>query len=338
MNILILGGTQFFGKEIVRLCVEAGHTVGVFTRGNRMPKDLPEHQHIQGDRENPDDLRRAAETQRWDAVIDNIAYNADHVRAALKAFSSTSHYVLCSTISVYRFIPGRYSQPMQEDAVDFDYNPPAEDPHDIHWKYARGKLEAERELMKQRKVPWTILRPPVVYGPEDPTERGFWYVGRLLRGGPLILSDGGVNSFRLIYSVDCARAFLQVIENRKKVLRKSYFIAQSEIITLRDFVEQSAQALGVVPDYADVALDNLGPMGGPFSNMVNLIPDISAARKDFGFTTTPFVDFIKTSADWFRDHWRGNEQELFANRDQELAFVTRWKKGIATLKVPKQAK
>jgi nucleoside-diphosphate-sugar epimerase len=331
VNILILGGTQFFGKEIVRLCVEAGHTVGVFTRGNHMPADMAEHQHILGDRDNPQDLRRAAETQRWDAVIDNIAYNADQVRAALKAFADTSHYVLCSTISVYRFMPEQY-QPMREDRVSFEYNPPGEDPTDVHWKYARGKLEAERECMKQRKVPWTILRPPVVYGPNDPTERGFWYVGRLLHGGPLILADGGVNSFRLLYSTDCARAFLQAIENRKKVLRKSYFIAQNEIITLRDFVEQSARALGVVPDYVDVALDNLGPMGGPFSNMVNLIPDISAAKKDFGFTTTPFKEFIQTSADWFRDHWRGNEKDLYSTREQEIAFIARWKKGIKGLK------
>ncbi len=305
--------------------------MGVFTRGNRSLKDLAPHQHIQGDRENPQDLRRAAETEDWDVVIDNIAYNAGHVRTALKTFPSISHYILCSTISVYRFIPGHFRQPIRESDVSFNFDPPNEDPSDIHWKYARGKLEAERECFSQRKVPWTILRPPVVYGPDDPTDRGFWYVGRLLRGGPLLLSDGGVNSFRFIYSTDAARAFLEVMENRKRVLRKAYFIAQNEIITLRDFVEESARALGVVPDYVDVAADNLQDLGGPYASMVNLIPDISSARKDFGFTTTPWPEFAHTTARWFRDHWQGNESELFATRTKEIEFALKWKKGTRNL-------
>ncbi len=326
MKVLILGGTQFFGKEIVRLLADAGHSVGVFTRGNRKPQDLAPHQHIQGDRENPEDLRRAAETEDWDAVIDNIAYSATHVRAALKAFSSTSHYILCSSISVYRYIPSSYAQPMRESEVSFDFQPVDEDLNDIHWKYARGKLEAERELVRQRKVSWTVIRPPVVYGPEDPTERGFWYLARLLRGGPLLLPNGGVQSFRIASSTDTARAFVQVIENRKRVVRKAYFIGQREIITLRDFVEESARAMGLMPDYVEIPSEILGEMGGPWAPMVNLVPDISAARKDFGFEPTPFVDFVHSTAHWFRDCWRGDEKKLLATRDKELKLATSWKK------------
>lgn len=331
MNVLILGGTQFFGKEIVRLLSEAGHNVGVFTRGNLPVHHIAPHQHIQGDRENPEDLKRAAETERWDVVIDNIAYSAAHVRAALKAFSDVSHYVLCSTVSVYRYIPSPYPQPMKEGGVSFDFQPSEEDLNDVHWKYARGKLDAERECMKQRKVPWTILRPPVVYGPEDPTERGFWYLARMLTGGPLLLANGGVQSFRIISSLDTATAFLQVVENRKKVLKKAYFIGQQEIITLKDFIGESARAMGLMPDYLDVPADILGEMGGPWAPMVNLVPDISAAKKDFGFQPTPFVDFIQSTALWFRDHWRGDEKKLLSTREQELQLAARWKKLVAQI-------
>jgi nucleoside-diphosphate-sugar epimerase len=185
--------------------------------------------------------------------------------------------------------------------------------------------------MKQRKVPWTILRPPVVYGPGDPTERGFWYLARLLTGGPLLIADGGIQSFRLISSTDTARAFLQAVENRKKVLRKAYFIGQHEIITLRDFIEESARALGLVPDYLDVPAHLLGEMGGPWAPMINLIPDLTAARRDLGFQPTPFVDFVHSTALWFRDHWRGDEKKLLATREHELAFALKWKKLIEQL-------
>jgi nucleoside-diphosphate-sugar epimerase len=332
MRVLVLGGTQFFGREIVRMLSEEGHTVGVFTRGNRSLSDLPPHQHIQGDRDSIDDLRRAAETDDWDAVIDNIAYNAQHVRNALKAFSGTSHYVLCSTVAVYRFAQRAYPWPLGEKGVAHDSKPASEDPNDIHWKYARGKLEAERECMHQRKVPWTILRPPVVYGPHDPTERGFWYLSRLLAGGPLLLADGGVQSFRIISSQDTARAFVQVLENRKQCLRKAYFLGQSEIITLRDFVEESARALGIVPDYMDIPFDLLGDLGGPWSTMVNIVPDISAAKKDFDFSPTPFEEFIHSTAHWYRDHWRGDKKKLLETREKELALATKWKKLVASLR------
>ncbi len=331
MRVLILGGTQFFGKSIVRMLADEGHTVGIFTRGIRSLEDLPAHQHIQGDRDSIDDLVRAAETENWDAVVDNIAFSASHVRDALKAFSKTSHYVLCSSVSVYRFAAARFPWPIHDKSILHDSKPAAEKPHDIHWKYARGKLEAERECLRQKKVPWTILRPPVVYAPHDPTQRCFCSLIRLRPGGPLLLADGGVQSFRLLSSEDTARAFVQVLNNRKKTLRKAYFLGQSEIITLRDFVEESARALGIMPDYMDVPFDVLGDLGGPWSTMVNVIPDISAARKDFGFAPTPFEQFAFETAHWFRDHWKGDSRKLLESRERELAFGSRWKKMVESV-------
>lgn len=326
MRVLILGGTQFFGKSIVRMLADEGHTVGIFTRGLRSLDDLPAHKHIQGDRDSIDDLVRAAQTDHWDAVIDNIAFSAAHVRDALKAFAGISHYVLCSSVSVHRYAASRFPWPINDKSILHDAKPASENHNDIHWKYARGKLEAERECLRQKRIPWTILRPPVVYGPFDPTERGFWYLIRLLSGGPLLLADGGVQSFRLLSSEDTARAFVQVLNNRKKTLRKAYFLGQSEIITLRDFVEESARALGILPDYMDVPFDILGDLGGPWSTMVNVIPDISGARKDFGFSPTPFEEFAHETARWFRDHWKGDAKKLLETRDRELAFGARWKK------------
>lgn len=331
MKILILGGTHFIGKQIVRLCEEAGHTVGVFTRGNRMPADMAPHLHIQGDRSNLEDLKRAAQTEDWDAVIDNLAFGPTDVALALQAFGNVGHYVLNSSVAVYRFIPDAYPSPYRGETVDYNAKPANEDPHDIHWKYARGKLLAEKTCVSQEEVPWTILRPPVVYGPEDPTQRGYWYLARLLKGGPLLLADSGVQSFQIAYSLDVAQAFLQVIENRKKTVGKAYFLAQKEILTLRDFVEESAHALGIVPDWIDVPAKLLREKGGPYADMVNLIFDTRPAQDDFDFSPTPWPEFARTTAQWFRDHWQGADEELLASRDEELKFATLWK---SLLQVP----
>lgn len=333
MKVLILGGTAFFGKDIARFFHEAGHSVTLFTRGNNQPTDLPPHQRITGDRDKLADLQRAAKADRWDIVVDNLAYHARHVEDALTAFPDVKRYLLCSTVSVYRFVRDKYPQPIKESALDFDYRPPAEDPNDVHWKYARGKMEAERVLTKQNKVCWTALRPPVVYGPFDVTDRGFWYLGRIQKGGPILLAGDGAHSFKVVYSVDCARAFLQAAES-PRAENRAYNIAQTESITLRDFIEESAAALGHKAELVSVPAEFLGPLaelGGPYAApiMINLLQDNTAAAKDFGYAPTPWREFAKTSAHWFRDKWKGDATKLFASREKELALANAFRKATA---------
>lgn len=330
MKVLILGGTSFFGKDIARFFHEAGHSVTLFTRGNQRPADLPPHQLLIGDRDSKADLERVGKAEKWDIVIDNIAFHAKHIEDGLSAFRNVKRYLLCSTVSVYKFVSRKYPQPLRENYVEFDLRPPQEDPHDIHWKYARGKLEAEAALMAQKNIPWTILRPPVVYGPFDVTDRGFWYVGRLLQGGPILLGADGANSFRLVYSVDCARAFLQAAQS-SRAENRAYNISQGEVITLRNFIDESAYALGIQPQLVSVPSEFLGDLGGPYATavMTNLVQDNSAAETDFGYRTTPWVDFAAVSAQWFRDHWRGDATKLFATRKEELALAQQWQESTA---------
>ena len=77
MQVLILGGTSFFGKEIVRAFFSAGHSVTVFTRGITNPTDLPPHQRLVGDRTSLSDLLTVGRGKQWDVVIDNVGYNAE---------------------------------------------------------------------------------------------------------------------------------------------------------------------------------------------------------------------------------------------------------------------
>ncbi len=320
MRVLILGGTTFFGREIVRLFHEAGHEVTVFTRGNQNPDDLPEVKRVTGDRNRAEDLKKAAGP--WDVVIDNIALDGPGVQAALSAFKDVGRYVMTSTVSVYRFVRNAYPIPWKEDAADLDYRPKDENPSDIHWAYARAKFEAERALRTQKKFQWTIVRPTVVYGPHDPKNRGFWYLERMIEGGPILMANGGAGSFRLVYSLDVARWIFQAAL-LPKAAGRIYNLAQSEIVTLEQFLKESGRALGLTPDLVPVPLSELGDLGGPHGNLINIIPDDSAAR-ELGVTATPFADFARQTAQWFRQHWKGDRAELMKTRPQELALAKTW--------------
>lgn len=328
MNVLILGGTSFFGKEIVKAFFKAGHQVTLFTRGQVKPTDLPPHQRLTGDRRSLPDLLTVARGREWDVVIDNIGYNQEDAEKLVKAFKTAKQLIFDSTVSVYRFSSARYPHPLQEESIDYSSQPKEEDPNDIHWKYARGKLEAEKVIVEQCQIPWTIIRPPVVYGPDDVTQRGFWYLARLLDRGPILLANGGNQSFRLVYSKDVAQAFLLAAMN-PRAYSKAYFVGQREIITLKDFIDESARHLGVKPSYINVPKEILGDLGGPHASMVNIIVDIGRAERQLGFKPTPFTEFMKETTLWFKEQWKGDLNELLKTRPQELALAQKWQSALA---------
>lgn len=325
MRVLVLGGTSFFGREVVREFTENGHEVTVFTRGNQYPADLTAAHRIKGDRSREADLHKA--TGHWDIVVDNIAYDAAGVNTALTALKDVGRYVLTSTVSVYRFTRETFPIPWRENCVDYTYSPAEELPSDIHWKYARGKLEAEKAARGQTRVPWTIVRPTVVYGPHDSKNRGFWYLERMRRGGPILLANGGAASFRLVDSADVATG-IRLAALSQKAAGRAFNLAQEEIVTLEMFLRESARVLGLKPELLPVPLADLGELGGPHGNLINCVPDTTAAR-EIGFLPTPFPTFIEKAAQWFEDHWEGDTAELLRTRPEELAFAEAWKRRLA---------
>src|SRR6185369_5067094 len=100
MNVLVLGGTRFFGKTLVDQLVSTGHAVTVLSRGKLPPSAGAKH--LVADRSDPAALAAALAGLSFDAVIDNVAMTAAHVTAALDALGDRAgHYVLTSTASVY---------------------------------------------------------------------------------------------------------------------------------------------------------------------------------------------------------------------------------------------
>lgn len=339
MNILILGGTAFFGAEIAAQLLDAGHAVTIFTRGKTpLPAGLADRaSHIEGDRRRLDDLKRAAAAGPWDAVVDNIGFTAMDISMALEAFREVGRYLFTSSASVYRWSPGgipKTTQPMDEAIVDFDRDPADYTPGDFGWDYAHGKVYAEKFLREQSDIPWTIIRPPIVLGPHDPTLRGHWYFARLMRGGPLLLANGGVNSFRLAYSRDLASAYLLALESAGAV-GATYNVTQPEVVTLRDLLRLAAETLAVEADLVPIPgafLERDGSnLGGPYAGMVNFLPSIERARTDLGYTATPLSVWLPETVRWYRDEFDGDLGTLLKTREAEIALAERWRAATAPL-------
>ena len=199
MQILVLGGTRFVGRHIVEAARAAGHAVSVFNRGtSALPWNDVEQ--ITGDRARGalDGLRR----REWDACIDVSGYLPGEVRASAGLLSgSVGRYVFISTASVYD-LDGAAPGITEDDALlpvceDEDGVPP-------HLLYGSRKVACEHEAERAFPGRTLILRPVIVAGPFDPTNRFPWWVERVAAGGDLLAPAGPEAPVQLIDGRDLA--------------------------------------------------------------------------------------------------------------------------------------
>ena len=310
-----------------------GHDVTLFSRGNHQPPFFESIHHIAGDRNDPGDFQAKLAEQTFDAVVDNIAFTADDVQTALDTFTgNVGRYVFTSTAAVY--YTGEQVMPVAEDDVDYAFEPPAGEEDSPLWRYTLGKLGAERTLLDQDDLAFTIIRPPIVLGPDDHSLRGYFYFQRLMDGEPMILTNGGVQSFRLAYSRDLSRGYLRALGS-ERAENAIYNLNQSEIIQLTDLIEASAEALGVDPDIVSIPHQTLQDAGfeypETYAPVQNFVPSIEKAERELSYTTTPFEDWIAETARWYRDHYQGEDSRGYEHRQAEVRFAQAYREAVAQL-------
>jgi 2'-hydroxyisoflavone reductase len=174
MKLLILGGTQFVGRHITEQALARNHEVTLFNRGQRNPDLFPDVEKLHGDRNEDLSLLHGRE---WDAVIDVSAYTPRQVRTMAAALvDSVEHYTFISTISVY-------ADPINEGT---DENAPlAELPDEANADAVTGptygalKVLCERALAEAMPGRVLTIRPGIVAGPEDHTDRFTYWLMRV---------------------------------------------------------------------------------------------------------------------------------------------------------------
>ena len=177
LRILVLGGTGFIGPHQVRYALARGHTLTLFNRGRTNTHLFPEVERLVGDRDG--DLE-ALRGRQWDVVLDNSGYEPRIVRDSARLLSdSVGQYLFVSTQSVYadRSIIGQD----ETGAVGLAGVPEEE------WTgYGPLKALCEREVLEAFPGRCTIVRPPVIVGPGDGTDRFTYWVARIDRGGEVL--------------------------------------------------------------------------------------------------------------------------------------------------------
>ncbi len=180
MKILIIGGTRFLGRHLVSSARARGHEITLFNRGRSNPDLFPQVDRIIGDREK--DLDQLA-GQTWDAVIDTCGYFPRIVRMSAEALKdSVENYVFISSISVYANFSrvginesdplGRIEDETLEQITETSYGP--------------LKALCEKAVQDVFGISSLIVRPGLIVGPHDPTDRFTYWPVRVARGGDIL--------------------------------------------------------------------------------------------------------------------------------------------------------
>jgi 2'-hydroxyisoflavone reductase len=182
MRVLVLGGTRFLGRHLVRALLAKHHEVSLFNRGRSAPDLFPEIETIQGDREGGTEALAAAAARRWDAVIDTCGYVPRIVRASCTALRDAAQtYVFVSSISVYAGFP---SPDTAEDAPLATLADPSTE--DVMAHYGALKAACEREVRQAFGARAFVVRPGLIVGPFDPTGRFTYWPQRVAAGGEVL--------------------------------------------------------------------------------------------------------------------------------------------------------
>jgi 2'-hydroxyisoflavone reductase len=208
LRILILGGTGFIGPHQVRYAVSRGHKVTVFNRGKTNPGLFPEVEHLEGDRNGKLD---ALKNREWDAVIDNPSTLPRWVRDAAQLLkNSAGQYLFISTMSVY---PDRVAPGADETADVIELEDPTTEKITGE-TYGGLKVLAEREAEKAFPGRATIVRPGLIVGPGDPTDRFTYWPVRVARGGEILAPGSPTDPLQFIDGRDLGEWTIRLLEQK----------------------------------------------------------------------------------------------------------------------------
>ena len=191
-TLLILGGTRFLGPAVVQSAKARGYRITLWNRGRSNPHLFPELEKLVGDRDSGD--LSALEGRKWDLVVDTSCYLPSHAAKAAEVLGdNVGHYVLISTISVYENGGGEQydvdetaavAPISDEDVAKVTSIREVMTDGGIYYGPLKALCEAKLEELMPGRV--TSLRPGVICGKDDPSDRLPYWVERVRRGGEIL--------------------------------------------------------------------------------------------------------------------------------------------------------
>ena len=307
MKILIIGGTRFVGRHLVNSARAHGHEVTLFNRGVSSPGLFRRVKTIRGDREH--DLDQLSGS--WDAVVDTCGYIPRIVRLSADALKdSVGRYIYISSVSVYSSFSkiginesdpvGKLEDESVEEITGETYGP--------------LKALCEKVVQDVYGPRSLIIRPGLVVGPHDPTDRFTYWPLRIAKGGEVLTPDNPSAMSQFIDARDLADFIVRLADNNVS----GVFNAVNYPVTLNTIFETCRRISKSAAVFKWAPVEFLQKHNvQPWSDMPAWVPetgddagvahvDISKALRA-GLNFTPLAQTIKDIYDWESERPEGYE-------------------------------
>lgn len=319
MRILVLGGTGFIGPHLVRAALAHGHQVTLFNRGRTAVS--------RADAGDGDGLARAGVESRtgdrmvvpgdyasladsaWDVAIDLPTIRPRWVREAAAALAGrVAHYVFISTISVYA---SHDTPDADEDApLATTSRPDLEAAEELLSEYGGLKVLCEQAAQQAFQGRSTIVRPGLIVGPGDPTDRFSYWPVRVARGGQ-VLAPPADDPVQFIDVRDLAAFILRCAEER--IVGVFNATGPAATMTTGQMLTETREALGASATFTHATAEFLAAQDPPIRMWADMPVWVAADGESRGFsrrsiaralktglTFRPFADTVRDTFAWFR--------------------------------------
>lgn len=242
MKILILGGTRFLGRFLAETALCRGHELTLFNRGKENPDLFPDAEKLIGDR-NGELTALAGRT--WDAVIDTSGFVPRAVRETAELLAGSGHYTYISSASVYDGLehPGidehhPVARLSLEDAEAMTQGTagPIYNEH-----YGALKFLCEQEVERVFSNRSVIVRPGLIVGPYDYSDRFNYWVSRIAKGGEVLAPGRKDKRIQLIDVRDLAEWILDMVEKKESGTFNA--AGPASLLTMEQLLEECRTAL-----------------------------------------------------------------------------------------------
>jgi nucleoside-diphosphate-sugar epimerase len=303
MKVLFVGGTGLISSACTRLAVERGVDLVILNRGSD-PDRARGATTLVADIRDEAATERALAGQRFDVVVDWIAYTVQDIERDLRLFRGRAgQFVFISSASAYRKPLGDWL--IREDT-------PLANPF---WDYSRNKIACEERLLRAYRedgFPVTIVRPSLTYGDSqvplnvNSWERPFTAIARMRAGKPLIVPGDGTSLWTITHNSDFAAGLVGLL-GRREAIGEAFTIVSDEVLTWDEIYRQTAAAAGVEPRLVHIASDFIAAcmpeMTGTLlgDKAVSAVFDTTKIKRlvpDFR-AVTPYAEGIRRTVAWF---------------------------------------
>jgi 2'-hydroxyisoflavone reductase len=323
MRILIIGGTRFLGRHLVEAAFTRGHEVTLFNRGKTNPGLFPQVETLLGDREKDLDKLKG---RLWDAVIDVAGYVPRIVHLSAEVLKeNVSRYVFISTISVYE----NFSK------IGMDESDPVGKLEDETVEEITGETYGPLKVLCEKTVQdlygerALIIRPGLIVGPHDPTDRFTYWPVRVARGGDVLAPQKPEAAIQIIDARDLSEFTIKLIEGNASGVHNA--TGPDYELTIGKVLELSKQVSGSDANFRWASLDFLKQHNvEEWSDMPAWVPDIEEnqgfSRMNIskaihaGLKFRPLEETVRDTLEWAKtrpaDHeWRAG---LTAEREAQV--------------------